>query len=58
MNNRINQIIFKKLDSSGEFTIKEIQDEANVSRQAIHKHVKELLKEGKIVKIGITRGVK
>jgi DNA-binding Lrp family transcriptional regulator len=54
----IKKLILKKIEKTGELTITDIQEEIDVSRQAVHKHLKKLLEDGKIRKIGSTRGAK
>lgn len=54
----IQQRILELVEEQGEVTSKQLQEETGVSRQAIHKHIKQLRKAGKIDKIGRTRGVK
>ncbi len=54
----IKKLILRKLQKRGKFTIQEIREEVPVTRQAIHKHIKDLLNKGEIVKIGSTRGAK
>ena len=54
----IKQLILDKIEQNGAVTSWEIQDEAGVTRQSAHKHLKELRQQGIIRKIGRTRGVK
>ena len=52
----IKKLLLEKIKTKGRFTIKDIQEEIDISRQAIHRHIKKILEEGKIIKIGTTRG--
>lgn len=54
----IKKLLLEKIKTKGRFTIKDIQEEIDISRQAIHRHIKKLLEEEKIIKIGTTRGAK
>jgi len=58
MQSKLDKLIQNKLRKQGEFTIKELSAELGISRQAIHKHVKNFLNHGTIKKIGSTRGTK
>jgi DNA-binding Lrp family transcriptional regulator len=53
----IKNLILNKVKKAGELTVSDIQKEVDISRQAIHKHLKRLLEDGKIRKIGSTRNV-
>jgi len=58
MKKKIEKLIASKLKTRGAFTAKDLQDEIGISRQAIHKHIKKMLEEGKIRKVGSTRGAR
>lgn len=48
--------ILKMLTKRGHLSTEEIERAISISRQAIHLHLKELLKEERIIKVGRTRG--
>ncbi len=54
----IRNAILQRVEQFGEFSADELRRELDVSRQAIHKHVKKLTEEGILEKIGSTRGAK
>jgi len=54
----IKKIILNKLQQNGYITTKDIASSTNLTRQGVHKHIKQLISEGVIKKIGSTRGVK
>lgn len=58
MKTDIEKLILKKIENAEEFTIDDIRREKNVSRQAVHKYVKKFLEEGRLQKIGTTRGAR
>ncbi len=58
MQTELYKLIFKLIKKQGEFTVNDIRQKTGISRQAIHKHIKKLLEDGKLQKIGSTRGAK
>ena len=50
--------ILKYIKKNGPSSGKEIADAMNVSRQAVHKHIKKLRKKDKLIKIGRTKSAK
>jgi len=54
----VKEFILRKIDQDGEVTSRDIQDEADITRQSAHKYLKELRQQGLIRKIGKTKGVK
>lgn len=49
--------ILDNIRKQGEMTGPELSELLGLSRQAINKHVRALIREGKVVKVGVTRGV-
>ena len=54
----VKEYILKILDQQESVTGKELLMELGISRQALNKHIKELIENGLIYKIGVTRGVR
>jgi len=51
----VDKIIYKELSNRGKVTSDAVAEKANISRQAAHKRIRQLVREKKLLKIGKTR---
>ncbi|MGM0442163.1 MAG: STAS-like domain-containing protein [Elusimicrobiota bacterium] len=54
----IEKFIINKIKEKGHITTKDVVEKTGFTRQGAHKHIKKLIKKGKIEKIGERKGVK
>ena len=58
MANHVKNLILERIEQRGSVTSAEIQDETGLTRQGVNLHLRGLREEGRIRKIGKTRGVR